>query len=86
LFNPQHHQIKQKRKKGTCFQAWWSTPVITACGRLSEFKYSLGYIDRPCLKKETKSIKSKQNRKPFIVPQLSMALDIGLSKILFVIG
>jgi hypothetical protein len=36
-------------------QAWWYTPAIPALRRLSqedlEFKVSLGYIVRPCLKK-----------------------------------
>jgi hypothetical protein len=38
--------------------AWWCTPVIPAFGRQrqedGEFKTSLGYIARPCLKTKTK--------------------------------
>lgn len=38
--------------------AWWRTPLITALGRqarwISEFKTSLGYKVRPCLKKKKK--------------------------------
>jgi hypothetical protein len=58
--------------------AWWFTPIIPALRRLRqedhEFKASLGYIARPCLKNKPKEPKPKKLSSLSPVTQLILGI------------
>jgi hypothetical protein len=54
--NPNHTKGKKKKVEDEAERWWWYTAIISVLGRQRQddhrFKGSLGYIAKPCLKKQ----------------------------------